>query len=63
MEPNTKGLLPDSFKPLQNKALIVFNALFDNNAKWLYPKNPKVSTRTVTGCRERIRVLCVDGMI
>jgi hypothetical protein len=31
MEPNTKGLLPYSFKPLQNKAFIVFNALFDNN--------------------------------
>jgi hypothetical protein len=31
MEPNTKGLLPGSFKSLQNKAFIVFNALFDNN--------------------------------
>jgi len=38
MEPNTKGLLPDRFKSLQNKAFIVFNALFDNNAKWLYHK-------------------------
>jgi|GEM_PF-1276997 len=31
MEPNPKGLLLDSFKPLQNKAFIVLNALFDNN--------------------------------
>jgi hypothetical protein len=31
MELNTKGLLPDSFKPLQNNAFIVLNALFDNN--------------------------------
>jgi len=38
MESNTKGLLPYSFKPLQNKAFIVFNSLFDNNAKWLYHK-------------------------
>jgi hypothetical protein len=38
MEPNTKGLLPDRFKSLQNKAFIVFNALFNNNAKWLYHK-------------------------
>jgi len=26
MEPNTKGLLPDSFKTLQNKDFIVLNA-------------------------------------
>jgi|GEM_PF-3111227 len=26
MKPNTKGLLPDSFKPLQNKGFIVLNA-------------------------------------
>jgi hypothetical protein len=38
MESNTKGLLRDSFKPLQNNLFIVFNALFDNNAKWLHHK-------------------------
>jgi hypothetical protein len=31
MEPNTKSLLLDSFKSLQNKAFIVFNGLFNNN--------------------------------
>jgi len=31
MEPNTKSLLLDSFKFLQNKAFIVFNGLFNNN--------------------------------
>jgi|GEM_PF-3136120 hypothetical protein len=38
MESNTKGLLPDSFKPLQNKSLIVLNALFDNNVSGYYHK-------------------------
>jgi hypothetical protein len=31
MELNTKSLLLDSFKSLQNKAFIVFNGLFNNN--------------------------------
>jgi len=38
LKPNAKDLLHDSFKPLQDKAFIVFNALSDNNAKWLYYK-------------------------
>jgi len=45
MEPNTKGLLPDSFKPLQNKAFIVLNALFDNNVSSStikLPEEPKL---------------------
>jgi len=41
MEPNTKGLLPDSFKPLHNKAFIVFNALFDNNVSGSTIKLPE----------------------
>jgi len=45
MEPNTKGLFPDSFKPLQNKAFIVSNALFDNNVSGStikLPEEPKI---------------------
>jgi hypothetical protein len=48
MEPNTKGLLPDSFKPLQNKAFIVLNALFDNNVSGStikLPEEPAFFTR------------------
>jgi len=41
MEPNTKGLLPDSFKPLQNETFIVFNALFDNNVSGSTVKLPE----------------------
>jgi hypothetical protein len=41
MEPNTKGLFPDSFKPLQNKAFIVSNALFDNNVSGSTIKLPE----------------------
>jgi len=41
MEPNTKDLLPDSFKPLQNKAFIVLNALFDNNVSGSTIKLPE----------------------
>jgi len=41
MEPNTKGLFPDSFKPLQNKAFIVFNALFDHNVSGSTIKLPE----------------------
>jgi hypothetical protein len=46
MEPNTKGLLPDRFKPLQNKAFIVLNALFDNNVSGStikLPEEPKIA--------------------
>jgi hypothetical protein len=45
MEPNTKGLLPDSFKPLQNKAFIVLNALFDNNVSGSTIKLPEEPTK------------------
>jgi hypothetical protein len=41
MKPNTKGLLPDSFKTLHNKAFIVFNALFDNNVSGSTIKLPE----------------------
>jgi hypothetical protein len=41
MEPNTKGLLPDRFKPLQNKAFIVLNALFDDNVSGSTIKLPE----------------------
>jgi|GEM_PF-1275639 len=62
MEPNTEGLLPDSFKTLQNKAFIGLNALFDNNVSGSTIKLPE-EPYFFSSPEERIEKRLIDGLI